>query len=154
MLSCGVSFFAVDEIVLCLSIGSQQWGATALCFSQFSCSPTAPVMFCNIIVPCWFCGLLSRDDRVQTMLLNETKKKKKKSRILRRSWIFPFDFQVRNSHDLHQKTMIETRHMHSAVVFEKCVVADRNSCCSCWVLRVLRDKGDSLCHRCNSQEIG
>jgi hypothetical protein len=28
MLSCGVSFFAVDEIILCLSIGSQQRGAT------------------------------------------------------------------------------------------------------------------------------
>jgi hypothetical protein len=58
------------------------------------------VMFCNIIVPCWFCCLLSRDDRVQTMLLNKTKKK---SRILRRSWIFPFDFKVRNSHDLQLK---------------------------------------------------
>jgi len=41
MLSCGVSFFAVDEIILSLSIGSQQRGATALCFSQFSCSATA-----------------------------------------------------------------------------------------------------------------
>ncbi len=82
------------------------------------------VMFCNIIVPCWFCGLLSRDDRVQTMLLNKTKKK---SQILRRSWIFPFDFKVQNSHDLHQNTMIETRHKHSAVVFEEDVVADRNS---------------------------
>jgi hypothetical protein len=58
------------------------------------------------------------------MLLNKTKKK---SRILRRSWFFPFDFKVRNSHDLHQKTMIETGHMHSAVVFEEDVVADRNS---------------------------